>query len=103
MHQDRYVPKPEVTISDGTLAFAPTLTGWEERLAHFLLTRSPLGDLVRWVAAIKASVHAKLLAGFLLVTLLFIGMGVISLQNINKSHRQSQLLDELQDRVNGPQ
>ena len=97
------MPKPEVTISDGTLAFAPTLTGWEERLAHFLLTRSPLGDLVRWVAAIKASVHAKLLAGFLLVTLLFIGMGVISLQTITKMSSQSQLLDEVHERVHWSQ
>ena len=103
MPQGRYVPKPEVTISDGTLAFAPTLTGWEERLAHFLLTRSPLGDLVRWVAAIKASVHAKLLAGFLLVTLLFIGMGVISLQTITKMSSQSQLLDEVHERVHWSQ
>src|SRR5438093_7014911 len=103
MPQGRYVPKPEVTISDGTLAFAPTLTGWEERLAHFLLTRSPLGDLVRWVAAIKASVHAKLLAGFLLVTMLFIGMGVISLQTITKMSSQSQLLDEVHERVHWSQ
>src|SRR5437899_4964777 len=103
MPQGRYVPKPEVTISDGTLAFAPTLTGWEERLAHFLLTRSPLGDLVRWVAAIKASVHAKLLAGFLLVTLLFIGMGVISLQTITKMSSQSQLLDQVHERVHWSQ
>jgi signal transduction histidine kinase len=103
MRQGRSVPKPQVTISDGTLAFAPTLTGWEERLAHFLLTRSPLGDLVRWVAAIKASVHAKLLAGFLLVTLLFIGMGVISLQTITKMSSQSQLLDEVHERVHWSQ
>src|SRR5947209_931606 len=103
MPQGRYVPKPEVTISDGTLAFAPTLTGWEERLAHFLLTRSPLGDLVRWVAAIKASVHAKLLAGFLLITLLFIGMGVISLQTITKMSSQSELLHLVHEPVNGSQ
>jgi signal transduction histidine kinase len=103
MPQGRYVPKQEVTISDGTLAFAPTLTGWEEKFAHFLLTRSPLGDLVRWVAAIKASVHAKLLAGFLLVTLLFIGMGVISLQTITKTSSQGQLLDEVHERVHWSQ
>jgi hypothetical protein len=38
-----------------------------ERLARFFLTRSPLGALVRWVARVPASIHVKLLYGFLLV------------------------------------
>ena len=97
------MPKQEITNTDGALAFAPAPTGWEQRVAHFLLTRSPLGNLVRWVASIKASVHAKLLAGFFLVTLLVIGMGVMSLQTIAKMTSQSELLDEAHERVHWSQ
>ncbi len=93
--------KQEVPFLDGAVASAPT--GWGERAALFLLTRSPLGTLVRWIATIKASVHAKLLASFLLVTLLFIGLGVLSLQTITKMSRQSQLLDEVHERVHWSQ
>ena len=81
----------------------PAPAGLEERFVHFLLTRSPLGNLVHWVAAIKASVHAKLLAGYLLVTLLVIGMGAISLQTISKMSSQGQLLDEAHERVHWSQ
>ena len=91
------MPKQEVTIHDSSLVSVPA--GWEEKIAHFLLTRSPLGSLVRWVAGIKASVHAKLLASFLLVTALFMGMGVMSLQTITKMASQGQLLDEVHERV----
>jgi signal transduction histidine kinase len=97
------VAKQEVTFPDSDLISAPVPAGWEERIVHFLLTRSPLGSLVRWVAAIKASVHAKLLAGFLLVTLLVIGMGAMSLQTIAKMSSQSQLLDEAHERVHWSQ
>jgi signal transduction histidine kinase len=93
----------EVSISDGAMVSAPTPAGWEQRAAHFLLTRSPLGYLVQWVAGLKASVHAKLLAGFLIVTLLFIGMGVLSLQTIAKMSSQGQLLDEAHERVHWSQ
>jgi signal transduction histidine kinase len=93
----------EATISDGALAHASTPAGWEQKAAHFLLTRSPLGNLVRWVAGLKASVHQKLLAGFFIVTLLFIGMGVLSLQTIAKMSSQGQLLDEAHERVHWSQ
>ena len=95
--------KQEITFPDSDLISAPVPAGWEERIVHFLLTRSPLGRLVRWVAAIKASVHAKLLAGFLLVTLLVIGMGAMSLQTISKMSSQGQLLDEAHERVHWSQ
>jgi signal transduction histidine kinase len=58
---------------------------------------------VRWVAGIKVSVHGKLLAGYLLVTLLVIGMGAMSLQTISKMSSQSQLLDEAHERVHWSQ
>ena len=95
--------KQEVTLPDGDLISASAPAGWEERIAHFFLTRSPLGNLVRWVAGIKASVHAKLLAGYLLVTLLVIGMGAMSLQTISKMASQGQLLDEAHERVHWSQ
>ena len=58
---------------------------------------------MHWVAAIKASVHAKLLAGYLLVTFLVIGMGAMSLQTISKMSSQGQLLDEAHERVHWSQ
>jgi signal transduction histidine kinase len=97
------VSQQEVTLPGGVLPTAPAPAGWEERIARFLLTRTPLGSLVRWVAGIKASVHAKLLAGFLLVTLLVIGMGVMNLQTIAKMTSQGQLLDEAHERVHWSQ
>ncbi|HEY3028375.1 MAG TPA: hypothetical protein VGJ55_19665, partial [Pyrinomonadaceae bacterium] len=97
------MPKQEATIRDSLLVPVPAPAGWEQKIAQFLLTRSPLGSLVRWVAGIKASVHAKLLASFLLVTALFIGMGVMSLQTIAKMASQGQLLDEVHERVHWSQ
>jgi signal transduction histidine kinase len=77
--------------------------GWEERIARFLLTRTHVGSLVRWVASIKASVHAKLFSGYMLVTLLFLAMGGMSLQTIAKMSAQSQLLDQVHERVHWSQ
>jgi UPF0716 family protein affecting phage T7 exclusion len=55
---------------------------------------SPLGALVRAVARIRASVHVKLLAGFLLITGLFIAMTVVGLLLVRETARQTDLLDE---------
>ena len=96
------MPHQEVTEPDGTLALAST-PGWEERIARFLLTRTHVGSLVRWVASIKASVHAKLFSGYMLVTLLFLAMGAMSLQTIAKMSAQSQLLDQVHERVHWSQ
>jgi signal transduction histidine kinase len=63
------------------------------------LLSSPLGSLVRAVARIRASVHVKLLAGFLLITLLFIAMTVVSLRTVAETARQTNLLDEAHERV----
>ena len=82
-----------------TFATAPTATGWSMRVAYFFLDRTPLGGVVRWVAGIKASVHAKLITGFFIVTLLVVAMGALSLQAINQTARQSVLLDEAHKRV----
>jgi signal transduction histidine kinase len=82
-----------------TFAAGPTPTGWGERVAYFFLDRTPLGGVVRWVAGIKASVHAKLITGFFIVTLLVVAMGALSLQAITQTARQSVLLDEAHKRV----
>ena len=96
------MPHQEVTEPDGALALVST-PGWEERIARFLLSRTRVGSLVRWVAGIKASVHAKLLSGYMLVTLLFLAMGGMSLQTIAKMSAQSQLLDQAHERVHWSQ
>jgi signal transduction histidine kinase len=72
-------------------------------LAGYLLTRSPLGRVVRWVAGIRASVHSKLLGAFLLVVALFIAMGAMSLQTIASMGRHSRSLDEAHERVHWTQ
>jgi signal transduction histidine kinase len=63
------------------------------------LLASPLGALVRAVARVRASVHVKLLAGFLLITLLFMAMGVVSFQTVAGTSRQTDLLDQAHERV----
>src|SRR6266699_5743980 len=70
-----------------------------EQLAALVESRTPLRVGVRWVARIRASVHTKLLAGFLIVTLLFITTTVVSLLTIVSTTRQSQLLDEAHEQV----
>jgi len=60
---------------------------------------SPLGALVRAVARIRASVHVKLLAGFLLITGLFIAMTAVGLQMVRETARQTDLLDQAHERV----
>jgi signal transduction histidine kinase len=93
------VSRQEVTLPNRTVVTASTPTSWGVKTAYFLLSRTPLGKLVRWVAGIKSSVHAKLVTGFLAVTFLFIAMGALSLQAITKMSEQSTLLDEAHQRV----
>ena len=69
------------------------------RVDTFLLARSPLGQLVRWVAGIRAPVRAKLLCAFLLIALLIIAVGGISLEILGAMARHSRSLDEAHERV----
>jgi signal transduction histidine kinase len=71
-------------------------------LAAFLL-RTPIGGLVRWVAGVRTSVQRKLLAAFLLITLLFFAVGAFSLLTIRSMSRQSELLDQAHQRVDWSQ
>ncbi|MGH8850535.1 MAG: HAMP domain-containing protein, partial [Casimicrobiaceae bacterium] len=70
-----------------------------EQFADLVQRRTPLRFLVRWVAAIHASVHTKLLGAFLIVTALFIGMALVSLQTLVSATQQSHLLDEAHELV----
>jgi signal transduction histidine kinase len=70
-----------------------------EAIARFLLTRTPLGALVRRVAGLRVSVHAKLLAAFLLIALLLVAMTMMSLEAITSVSRHSRLLDQARERV----
>jgi len=70
-----------------------------EQLAELVQSRTPLRLLVRWVAGIRASVHTKLLAAFLIVTAVFIAMALVSLQTLVNATQQSQLLDEAHELV----
>lgn len=78
---------------------AVSTPGFSGRMTHYLLRRSPLGLLVRWVAGLQASVHTKLLCAFLSVVLLLIAMGVLSLQTIARMSHQSELLHQAHHRV----
>jgi hypothetical protein len=70
-----------------------------ENLAELVQRRTPLRLLVRWVAALRASVHTKLLAAFLIVTALFIGMALVSLQTLVSATQQSRQLDDAHELV----
>ena len=74
--------------------------GLGDRFSQFLLTRSPLGALVRWVAGLPVSVHTKLLCSFLLVTLLFVALGVLSLRAVTRISEASRLLDQAHGQTN---
>ncbi|HEY7520920.1 MAG TPA: ATP-binding protein [Methylomirabilota bacterium] len=64
-----------------------------------VLLRSPLGSLVRGVARLRTSVQHKLLAAFLLVTLLFLLMGAFSVHTIRRMSQHTDWLDDARQRV----
>ena len=74
-----------------------------EQLAALVERRTPVRRLVEWVAGIRASVHTKLLAGFLIVTALFIVMAAVNVQTLVSATRQAQLLDEAHEQVSWAQ
>jgi len=63
------------------------------------LLSSPLGALVRAVARVRASVHVKLLAGFLFITRLFIAMSAVSLRTLAATSRTMSRLDQAHEHV----
>ncbi|HTP47194.1 MAG TPA: ATP-binding protein [Casimicrobiaceae bacterium] len=74
-----------------------------EQLAALVQSHTPVRRLVRWVAGIRASVHTKLLAAFLVVTLLFITMAVVSLLTLVRTTRLAQSLDDAHEQVSWAQ
>jgi signal transduction histidine kinase len=69
------------------------------RVVAFLLAHTPLGTLVDWVARVPASVHTKLLAAFLVITLLFIAMTGVSLLTIQRTAQQNRKMHEAHQQV----
>ena len=69
----------------------------DETLPHKELGPLPrsLRPFVDWVARIKATVHTKLLAGFLLIALLLLSMGVLSISVLNRVNDQVETLTRL--------
>lgn len=59
----------------------------------------PIGRLIDGVAAIKVSMHAKLLAGFLTGALLLLAMAIVSLIVINRMGQQVAQLNQLHQNV----
>ena len=70
-----------------------------EHVGTVVLTRTPIGALVRWVAGIRASLHTKLVGAFLVVTLLFIAMGAFSVRTILQTSDQTRQLEQAHERV----
>ena len=90
----------EAGSSGGPNVAVPTSApGLGDRVALFLIARTPLGALVRWVAGLRTSVHKKMLAAFLLVVLLVTAMGLMSLQTIRAMSRQSEMMHATHKRV----
>ena len=73
------------------------------RVVAFLLTRTPVGRLVAWVAGVRASVHSKLLAAFLIITAMFIAMAAVSLDTIARMAQQSRRMHQAHERVEASQ
>ena len=86
-----------------TAADPDRYTGEAGRFANLLLRRTPLGVLVRTVAAWPVSVHRKLLTAFLVVTILFVAMGLMSIRTIGEMAKQTTALDRAHERVHWTQ
>ena len=58
-----------------------------------------LRPLVDWVARIRATVHTKLLAGFLIIAMLLLAMGVVSIGVLERVNRQVDTLTALNEQT----
>lgn len=67
---------------------------WEEMTGLGPLSRL-LGPFVDWVAHVRATVHTKLLAGFLVIALLLLSMGLLSIGVLARVNRQVETLTAL--------
>ena len=62
-----------------------------------------LRPFVDWVARRKATVHVKLLVGFLSIAVLLLALGVFSIAVLNRVDRQVETLTALHDQTDGAQ
>src|SRR5262249_5236393 len=85
-------PHEAGVLADPSARAPAAASGLGDRLSRLLLTYTPLGALVRGVARMRASVHFKLLAAFMLVALLVAVMGAISLEIISRMAAQSEAM-----------
>jgi signal transduction histidine kinase len=92
-------PHPSESRAASPEPIAEPTSRQAETIPRLLLTYSPLGALVRQVARVRASVHAKLLVAFLLIAVVLIAMGAMSLQAIGSVVRHSHQLDQARERV----
>jgi signal transduction histidine kinase len=67
------------------------------------LKRTPLGGLVRFVAGVRASLHTKLTAAFLVVTLIVIAMAAVTVRTIATTTRQAEQIEQAHQRVDWSQ
>src|SRR5439155_9901895 len=58
-----------------------------------------LRALVDWVARVNATVHTKLLAGFLVIALLLLAMGVLSVTVLSRVNHQVDTLTALNEQT----
>ena len=94
------IPPHEAGSAGDSAASAPAAApGLSERAARLLLSHTPLGLLVRAVARLRVSVHFKLLAAFMLVTVLVAVMGAMSLEIISTMSTQSEAMHQAHHRV----
>jgi len=103
LHKNAAHPKTTIAPSPNDPSTVEQRAIELEDFAELVESRTPVHRLVRWVAGIRASVHTKLLAGFMVVALLFIIMAGVSLQIIVSTTRQAQQLDQAHEQVSWAQ
>jgi len=92
-------PHEAGVLADPAARVPLAASGLGDRVSRILLTHTPLGWLVRGMARMRASVHFKLLAAFMLVALLVAVMGAISLEIMSRMAQQSEAMHRAHERV----
>ena len=93
--------RDELEAGAATQGQGPEIGARSERASGDILPplRGPLGPLVYAVARVRASVHTKLLLGFMVGALLLLGMAILSLVVINRMDQRVDALTHLQEEV----
>jgi signal transduction histidine kinase len=72
---------------------------WIDSEGNFRRVAAPLGPLVDFVAGIRSSVHAKLVGGFFIGTILLLGLFILSAIVVDRMSRQVNDLNRAQAQV----